>query len=78
MWRRPIGRKLGGMTSPELHHHLAALNAERATASLEGIDDGPYVADLRAEIAATRSALVGAAVTEIATFRARLAGPQEG
>jgi hypothetical protein len=36
------------------------------------------MADLDQEIAATRSAYVGAAVTEIATLRAQLSGPQVG
>ena len=36
-------RKLAVMTTFELHHHLLTLNAERAAASLEGLDhDGPY------------------------------------
>ncbi len=78
MWPWPHERKLVGMTSLELHHHLRELNAERAAASLEGIADGAYLADLQAEILATRSALVGAAVTEIASFRAHLSGPQAG
>ena len=67
------------MTTHELHDHLLALHVERAAASLEGLDDeGPYLDDLRAEIVATRAALVGAAVTEIASFRGRLAGRQVG
>ena len=67
------------MTTYELHHHLLTLRAEAAAASLEGLDhDVAYVEDLRAEIAATGHALVGAAVTEIASFRAQLSGPQIG
>jgi hypothetical protein len=67
------------MTTSELHNHLLALHVERAAASLEGLDgEGPYLDDLRAEIVATRAALVGAAVTEIASFRAQLAGRQVG
>jgi hypothetical protein len=67
------------MTTFELRDHLLTLRAERAAAALEGLDQpGPYLADLRAEIEATRHALVGAAVTEIASFRARLDGPQVG
>ena len=37
-----------------------------------------YMADLDGEIEATASAYVGAAVTEIATLRAELSGPQIG
>ena len=51
------------MTSTELRTHLLTLTAERAAAS---------------EIEAARHAYVGAAVTEIATFRAQLSGPQIG
>lgn len=58
---------------------LAQLQAERALASLEGLArDGAYMADLDHEIAATHSAYVGAAVTEIATFRAELSSAQVG
>lgn len=67
------------MTTHELHHHLLTLHAERAAASLEHLDrPGPYIDDLRREIEAARIALVGAAVTEIATLRAQLSGPQVG
>lgn len=79
MWEPPSADDPRAMTTHELHDHLLALGAERAAASLEGLDgDGPYIDDLRTEIAATRSAFVGAAVTEIATFRAQLSGPQLG
>lgn len=67
------------MSITELRNHLSALGAERALASLEGLDrDGPYLEHLRAEIAATRAGLIGAAVTEIASLRAALGGPQVG
>jgi hypothetical protein len=58
------------MTSAiEIHTHLLELQAERALGDM---------ADLEEEIAATAGAYVGAAVTEIATFRAELSGPQVG
>jgi hypothetical protein len=66
------------MTALQLHDHLLVLRAERAAASLEGLGDRDYLDDLRAEIEATKLALVGAAVTEIATFRGQLRGPQIG
>ena len=66
------------MTTHQLHNHLISLRAERAIASLEGFDDGPYLEDLRAEIQTTEHAFVGAVVTEIATFRAELSGSQVG
>jgi hypothetical protein len=67
------------MFATEMHTHLQGLQAERALASIEGLaSNSAYLADLDQEIAATRSAYVGAAVTEIATLRAQLSGPQVG
>jgi hypothetical protein len=67
------------MFATEMHSHLKELQAERALASIEGLSsDSAYMADLDQEIAATRSAYVGAAVTEIASFRAQLSGAQFG
>jgi hypothetical protein len=66
-------------TATEIHTHLLELQAERALASIEGLAvNSAYRADLDGEIEATTRAYVGAAVTEIATFRAELAGPQVG
>jgi hypothetical protein len=66
-------------TAIEIHADLLELQAERALASIEGLAvDSVYVADLDGEIEATARAYVGAAVTEIATFRAELSGPQLG
>ena len=67
------------MSAIEMQIHLQDLKTERALASIEGLSsNSAYMADLDQEIAATRSAYVGAAVTEIATLRAQLAGPQVG
>jgi hypothetical protein len=68
------------MTSAvEIHTHLLELQAERTLASIEGLAvDSAYMVDLNWDIEATTSAYVGAAVTEIATFRAELSGPQVG
>ena len=66
------------MTTARLHEHLLTLRAESAAAALEGTDTALCLEGLRAEIEATRCALIGAAVTEIATFRAQLSGPQVG
>ena len=67
------------MSAIEKQHELQALEAERALAWIEGLSsDSAYMDDLRSEIAATRSAYVAMAVTEIATLRAELPGPQEG
>jgi hypothetical protein len=67
------------MFAIEMHTQLQELQVERALASLEGLTDNDgYLADLDQEIAAVRHAYVGAAVTEIATLRAQLSGPQVG
>jgi hypothetical protein len=67
------------MSAIEMQIHLQDLTAERALASIEGLSaNSAYMADLDQEIAVTRSAYVGAAVTEIATLRAQLVGPQVG
>lgn len=67
------------MSAIELQTHLRQLHAERILASLEGLGtDRAYMTDLADEIAATRHAYIGAAVTEIADLRARLSGPQVG
>ena len=70
---------LAAMSAIEIQDHLQQLNAERALALIEGLEsNAAYMADLEDEIAAARSAYVGAAVTEIASLRAELSGPQVG
>jgi hypothetical protein len=67
------------MTTTELRNQLKALQAERAAAEQWGLADVPaYLADLSAEIEVWRAAYIGAAVTEIASLRAALSGPQVG
>jgi hypothetical protein len=67
------------MSAIEMHDHLKQLHVERALALIEGLEDNAaYMADLDDEIAATGVAYVGAAVTEIASLRAELSGPQLG
>jgi hypothetical protein len=67
------------MFAMQMKNHLRELQTERALASIEGLsNDSAYMSDLEDEIAATRSAYVAAAVTEIATLRAQLSGPQLG
>ena len=52
---------------------------ERAATVLAGLDaDVAFMDDLVQELQATRSAYVGAAVTEIASLRAALNGPLAG
>jgi hypothetical protein len=67
------------MFAIEMQDQLQQLQAERALALIEGLEsNSAYMADLDDEIATTRHAFVGAAVTEIATLRAQLSGPQLG
>ena len=67
------------MVAADTRIRLLELEAERALAAIEGLaGNAAYMADLAREIAATRSAYVGAAVTEIASLRAQLSGPQLG
>ena len=67
------------MSAIDMQNHLQGLQTERALASIEGLaGNSAYMADLEHEIAATHAAYVGAAVTEIATLRAQLSGPQFG
>ena len=67
------------LTTSEIRSHLETLAEERAAALEWGADAIPtYIADLQREIDDYRAAYVGAAVTEIASFRARLSGPQVG
>jgi hypothetical protein len=66
-------------TAIDIHTHLLELQAERALASIEGLALDPvYMADLDGEIEATVRAYIGAAVSEIASLRAELSGPQVG
>ena len=67
------------MSAIELYAQLRRLEPERVAASVEGLaSDAADIAHLDDEISDARSAYVGAAVTEIATLRAELCGPQVG
>jgi hypothetical protein len=67
------------MKTTELRNQLKALEAERAAAVEWGLADVPaYINDLDGEIEMWRAAYVGAAVTEIASLRSALSGPQVG
>jgi hypothetical protein len=66
-------------TTADLRQRLQVLYLERALAAAEGLGENEtYMADLEDEIAATRSSYVGAAVTEIASFRGQLFGRPQG
>ena len=67
------------MLAIEIQIRLKELQAERLLAWSEGLAaNALYMADLEDEIAEVSAAYVGAAVTEIATLRAALSGPQVG
>jgi hypothetical protein len=70
------------MLAIEMHIRLKELQAERMLASSAGLAADTaymaYMADLDDEIAEVSDAYVGAAVTEIATLRAEMFGPQLG
>ena len=67
------------MTTTEIRNHLDELAEERAAALAWGADAiSSYMSDLQREIEDYRNAYIGAAVTEIASFRAQLSGPQVG
>ena len=66
-------------TAHNILEQLRELYLERALAEVNGLDsDRPYMADLQRDIVDHRRAVVGAAVTEIATLRAELSGPLHG
>jgi hypothetical protein len=66
-------------TATDVKQHLMLLREERALAIEAGLGtDLAYMDDLEDEIAATQAAWIGAAVTEIATLRGQLDGPQHG
>jgi hypothetical protein len=67
------------MTATDVRSQLEDLQAERLAALAHGLgDNAAYMAELDGDIAAARAAYVGMAVTEIASFRAQLSGPQLG
>jgi hypothetical protein len=70
---------LADMTAIDVKRRLVLLFEERALAMTVGLGDDPaYMADLDDEIAATKAAWTGAAVTEIASLRAQLSGALAG
>jgi hypothetical protein len=66
-------------SAADLQDYLTQLQAERALASLEGLDgNATYLADLNGALAEAEHAYVLAAVTEIASLRAELSGALAG
>ena len=67
------------MTAADMRLSVQELENERALATVSPLSDNAvYLDDLEADLAAAREAYVGLAVTEIATLRAELSGPQWG
>jgi hypothetical protein len=67
------------MSALELRTQLLELRAERALAEETGVASiRSYMADLERDIARSQAAYTGAAVTEIASFRAQISGPNVG
>jgi hypothetical protein len=67
------------VTALELREQIARLEAERALAVTTGVAAiDAYMADLEEELEFCRSAFTFEAVTEIASLRAELFGPQVG
>ena len=66
-------------TALEARNTLRRLEAERLDAVEAGLGENAlYMTDLDNDIEASRAIYVGLAVTEIATLRAQLSGPQVG
>ena len=71
--------RMATMYASEIKAQLHELLSEQALVlATDAPPDLAYVADLEDEIAATRDAYVGTAVTEIASLRAALSGPLHG
>jgi hypothetical protein len=67
------------MTAPNARQQLQRLQAERLDAVDAGLGENAlYMADLESDILASRVAYVALAVTEIASLRGQLSGPQRG
>lgn len=67
------------MSAYDIRLQLGRLTAERLDAVEAGLgDNAVYMRELEDDLLATRQAYIGLAVTEIATLRAQLSGPQVG
>jgi hypothetical protein len=67
------------MSAHDMRLYLGQLAAERIDATEAGLGDNDvYMSELEQDLLAAREAYVGLAVTEIATLRGQLSGPQVG
>lgn len=77
LFRKHIGEL--EITATEVRSHLLRLQAERALALDTGVAQAAlYMSDIDEEIELSRELYVACAVTEIATLRAEISGPQTG
>lgn len=75
----PDPPSLQSFSAVELRNHVTQLEEERTLALSSGLGGvSAYMADLNEELRHRRHLYVAAAVTEIATLRAELFGPQSG
>ena len=75
----PITSWDSSISALDVRSHLLQLEEERVLALREGLGQtSAYMNDLDAELERRRALYVVAAVTEIATLRAELFGPQAG
>jgi len=66
-------------TAHDVRLQLGRLAAERLDAIEAGLgDNAAYMRELEEDLTAARASYVGLAVTEIATLRGQLCGPQAG
>jgi hypothetical protein len=66
-------------TAYDVRLRLARLAAERLEAIEAGLgDNAMYMRELEQDLTAARASYVGLVVTEIATLRGQLCGPQNG
>ena len=69
----------GDMSAHDVRLQLGRLAAERFAAIEAGLGDNAiYMRELDQDLTAARASYLGLAVTEIATLRGQLCGPQVG
>jgi len=67
------------MTAHDMRVYLGQLLAERIDATEAGLaENAVYMSELEQDLVAAHEAFVGLVVTEIATLRGQLSGPQLG
>ena len=73
------GCHVNAMTAHDMRVYLGQLLAERIDATEAGLaENAVYMSELEQDLVAAHEAFVGLVVTEIATLRGQLSGPQLG